>query len=63
MSREDVEVLKLALTVEAFRQMTCDISDDGIIEDRNKTGAREQGLLGVVLAAEVCGHARVCGPR
>jgi hypothetical protein len=60
MSRGDVEVLNLALTLEAFRQMTCDIPDDGSIDDRDKARAWEQSSLGVVLAAEVCGHARVC---
>jgi hypothetical protein len=60
-SRGDVEVLELALTAEAFGQMTCDISDDGVIEDRNKAGAREEGALGVVLTAEVRCHARVRG--
>jgi hypothetical protein len=60
MSRCDIEVLKLALTVEALRQMTCDISDDGSIDDRDKPSAREQRVLGVMLAPEVCGHAHVC---
>jgi hypothetical protein len=46
MSRCDIEVLKLALTVEALRQMTCDISDDGSIDDRDKPSAREQCVLG-----------------
>jgi hypothetical protein len=59
-SRSDIEILKLALTVEALGQMTGDIPDDGSIGNRYKARAREQRPLGVVLAAEVCGHARVC---
>ena len=60
MSRSDVEVLKLALTLEAFRQMAGNIPDDGSIDDRDKPSTREQRLSGVMLAAEVCGHPRIC---
>lgn len=60
MGRRDVEILKLALTPEALRKMTSDISHDGTIDARHKTRPREQGPMWMVQAVEVCRHALVC---